>query len=491
MTISILAALIASVLALGGSILVLSRCRDWRCEAFGAVTAASAALLALHLLQRAYLGEGRPGVFSGKEDLVSILAGLLLVIAVCLVERLARQREAAETEVRMPQFALDSAAIAVFWIGAEGQLLYANRWARETLGYEEAELLTKSIHDIAPDVPREAWRRHWGGLKPGGARFLETSFRCRDGTLLPVDVRTSHLASAGEARACVFARDITRRKRAEAEVRAAREAAQLADSANDAKSVFLANVSHELRTPLTSIIGFAEILQEERFGPLGNRDYRDYAANIRESGTDLLGLINDILDISKIEAGRMELSEEDSELGHVVAGSLRLIGQRAQEAGLEIIDRVPAGLPAICADVRALKQVLLNLLSNAIKFTPAGGSITLTAGLDLDGSLWLSVQDTGIGIARQHQHLVFEPFEQVENTRTHRYPGTGLGLPIASKLVRLHGGDLELESELAEGTKVTLRLPGSRVLGRDGRPQSPEASAGPGAGQPAAWRAQA
>ena len=143
------------------------------------------------------------------------------------------------------------------------------------------------------------------------------------------------------------------------------------------------------------------------------------------------------------------------------------MGHRAQEAGLEIVNQVPEDLPRLFADVRALKQVLLNLLSNAIKFTPEGGSITLSAGLGAKGELWLSVQDTGIGIAVQHQTLVFEPFEQVESVASRRYRGTGLGLPIARKLVQLHGGEMLLESALAEGTKVTMILPDERVLAED------------------------
>jgi len=247
-------------------------------------------------------------------------------------------------------------------------------------------------------------------------------------------------------------------------LRTAREMVRLANSANDAKSMFLANVSHELRTPLTSIIGFSEILLDERMGPLGAPAYHEYAESIRDSGNDLLGLINVIPDISKIEAGRMDLHEDEEELTHIVGACLRLVRHRAQEAGLEIVNRVPEDLPLLFADVRALKQVLLNLLSNAIKFTPEGGSITLSAGLGAKGELWLSVQDTGIGIAVQHQTLVFEPFEQVESVASRRYRGTGLGLPIARKLVQLHGGEMLLESALAEGTKVTMILPDERVL---------------------------
>lgn len=375
-------------------------------------------------------------------------------------------RRASAPGLRLSQRSLENAAVAAFWVSADGELLYANRCACEALGYDCAELLSRTIFDIDPAFSLDRWRRHWQDLREAGSLRFESSHRHRDGRESAVEVCASYIPSGARAYACCFARDITAWRRAESELRTAREMVRLANSANDAKSMFLANVSHELRTPLTSIIGFSEILLNERMGPLGAPAYHEYAESIRDSGNDLLGLINDILDISKIEAGRMELHEDEEELTHIVGACLRLVGQRARDAGLEIVNLVPEDLPRLFADVRSLKQVLLNLLSNAIKFTPEGGSITLSAGLGARGELWLSVQDTGIGIAVQHQTLVFEPFEQVENVASRRYRGTGLGLPIAKKLVQLHGGDMILESALAEGTKVTMILPDDRVLAR-------------------------
>ncbi len=397
-----------------------------------------------------------------------LVAVLLVLLAVVFLERQAAQRKAARLRVQLQQLALETAAIAVLWIDAEGRLLYANRRACDSLGFEPKELGSKTVTDVDPGLSAERWRARWRSLTRDGALSFEASQRCRNGSLLPVEVSANLVESDAGRYACAFLHSLAARKSAEAELLRAKELAASAKTANDAKSMFLANVSHELRTPLTSIIGFSEVLLQERYGALGSREYRQFAESIRESGGDLLGLINDILDISKIEAGRMELCEEDAKLAHVIRACLRLIGQRAEDAGLAILDEVPADLPRICVDVRLLKQILLNLLSNAIKFTPEGGSITLAAGRDLDGGLWLSVQDTGIGIARQHHQLVFEPFEQVDNIRSRHYPGTGLGLPIAKKIIELHGGEVGLESELAEGTKITLRLPASRVLGAPG-----------------------
>ncbi len=394
-----------------------------------------------------------------------LVAVLLVVLALVFLERQVAQRKTEAAKAQLPQLALENAEIAVLWIDSEGRLIYANRSALGSLGYGSEDLRAKTIFDVDPELNSEGWRAHWQTLACEGSVRFEASRRCGDGSTRPVDVRANLVDDGDRRYACAFMRDIAAWKRAQAELLKARELAASAKTANDAKSMFLANVSHELRTPLTSIIGFSEVLLQERYGALGSPEYRQFAESIRESGGDLLSLINDILDISKIEAGRLELCEEDVELAHVVQACLRLIGQRAQDAGLAILDQVPSDLPRVCVDVRLIKQVLLNLLSNAIKFTPEGGRITLAAGRNADGGLWLSVQDTGIGIARQHHDLVFEPFEQVESIWSRRYPGTGLGLPIAKKIIGLHGGRLDLESELADGTRITLCLPASRVLG--------------------------
>ena len=400
-----------------------------------------------------------------------LVAVLLVLLALVFLERQAAQRKTEQAKARLPQLALENAGIAVLWIDAEGRLIYGNRRALDSLGYVSEELRSKTVADVDPGLSPERWRAHWQDLARDASVRFEASQRCGDGSVLPVEVSANLVDDGGRCYACAFLRDLAAWKKDRAELLRARELAASAKTANDAKSMFLANVSHELRTPLTSIIGFSEVLLQERYGALGSPEYRQFAESIRESGGDLLSLINDILDISKIEAGRVDLCEEDAELAHVVQACLRLIGQRARDAGLAILDQVSSDLPRVCVDLRLFKQVLLNLLSNAIKFTPEGGSITLDAGGDTDGGLWFSVQDTGIGIARQHHELVFEPFEQVENIWSRRYSGTGLGLPIAKKIIELHGGGIGLESQLAEGTKVTLRLPASRILGSRGPAQ--------------------
>ncbi|WP_049767715.1 PAS domain-containing sensor histidine kinase [Parvibaculum lavamentivorans] len=230
-----------------------------------------------------------------------------------------------------------------------------------------------------------------------------------------------------------------------------------AEAANRSKSEFLANMSHELRTPLNAIIGFSEIMESGLFGELGSPKYKEYAGDIHASGTHLLELINDILDMSKIEAGRMTLETQPLELSEVVEESLRLVSGRAEVAKVHIANEM-GPLPTVDADKRAVKQVLLNLLSNAVKFTPAGGSIHLR-GETSGRFVTISVEDTGIGIPASALPKIGRPFEQVESQHSKSHKGTGLGLALSRSLVELHGGALVLESTEGVGTKVSFTLP--------------------------------
>jgi signal transduction histidine kinase len=245
------------------------------------------------------------------------------------------------------------------------------------------------------------------------------------------------------------------------------EAKEKAELANRAKSEFLANMSHELRTPLNAIIGFSELLRTEALGQLGHDSYRDYARAVHESGVHLLDIINDILDLSKIEAGTVELRDETVDVGAIAAGCVRIITERAASGGVTLVNEIPADLPMLRADERLLKQILLNLLSNATKFTQSGGSVTLGAALRPEGGIALVVADTGIGIAEADIERALTPFVQIDGALNRRYPGTGLGLPLTRSLAELHGGVLEIRSELGEGTVVTISLPPERTIALD------------------------
>lgn len=247
-----------------------------------------------------------------------------------------------------------------------------------------------------------------------------------------------------------------------------------AEGANKAKSEFLANMSHELRTPLNAINGFSEIMVGEMFGPLGDKRYRGYATDILNSGQHLLALINDILDMSKIEAGKMNLKIEPVSLDEVVDDSVRLVRDRAEAAGLSLRVALPA-LPEVDADFRALKQVMLNLLSNALKFTPRGGRVAVEAVRE-DGRVRVSVADNGIGISEEDLARLARPFEQAESQLVKTQQGSGLGLALTKSLVELHGGRLELSSEPNVGTTASFTLPVSASAAPGLRPRIIEAA---------------
>jgi two-component system cell cycle sensor histidine kinase PleC len=253
-----------------------------------------------------------------------------------------------------------------------------------------------------------------------------------------------------------------------------------AEDANQAKSKFLANMSHELRTPLNAIIGFSEIMEAAMFGPLGAEKYREYCRDIHESGQYLLEVINDVLDMSKIEAGGIRLAREDVALDPVLADCLRVVSQRASEKHLNLDSHITGDIH-LKADRRALKQIALNLLANAVKFTPEGGSVTVHGRLR-GGMVSVAIEDNGIGIPKDALHKLGRPFEQVESQLTKRHQGSGLGLAIAKSLAEMHGGAMRIRSTLGQGTTVLVRLPvqarpPARVEKTDAANHRPEAAA--------------
>jgi two-component system cell cycle sensor histidine kinase PleC len=258
------------------------------------------------------------------------------------------------------------------------------------------------------------------------------------------------------------------------------EARHRAESANVAKSRFLAQMSHELRTPLNAILGFSEVMKSEIFGAHAVPVYREYSADIHNSGVHLLNLINEILDLSRIEAGRYELNEEAVSLVHVVADCHHLLKLRASSRGITIHEVFEQGMPRIWADERATRQIVLNLLSNSIKFTPQGGEIWLKAGWTASGGQYLSVKDTGSGIAEEEIPIVLASFGQGSNSIKSAEQGAGLGLPIAKSLIDMHGGTFTLKSKLRIGTEVIITFPPERVmsalapLSEEGPPLQPE-----------------
>lgn len=235
-----------------------------------------------------------------------------------------------------------------------------------------------------------------------------------------------------------------------------------ADAANNNKTQFLAAMSHELRTPLNAVIGFSELLKLETFGPLGDNRYKEYAHDIHASGTHLLSLINDVLDIARLDDGQLNLNEESIDVVALVSDVVRMMTPQAETAGVMLRNEVQGLLPPVIADARRIRQVLLNLVSNAVKFTPPYGSVTVSGRLG-ESCLSLTVADTGIGIAEADIPRAFARFGQVDSTLARKYQGAGLGLPLAKDLIELHGGTLALQSKPSLGTTVTITLPARRI----------------------------
>jgi PAS domain S-box-containing protein len=370
------------------------------------------------------------------------------------------ERKRAQAQLRLTQLSIDRASEGMFWANQEGHILNVNEAACRLLNYTRDEYLTLSVFDLNPAMTPDGWPMEWSKIKQAGSLSFETSQRTKDGRLVPVDVTVNHLTFSDEEYCFIVVRDATVRRTTERELRRAMEQAE---AASRAKSEFLANMSHELRTPLNAIIGFSEAMCSGLFGPFGNPRYSEYAADIHESGTHLLTIISDILDISRAEAGEITLNEGDVDLASVIHAAQKLIGQRLVAAHLSLDIELPNAVTPLRGDERMIKQMLINLLSNAVKFTPEGGKIHVRAALEESGRLSLSVSDTGIGMRREDIPVALTPFRQVDNSLTRKHGGTGLGLPLVKSLIELHGGTLTVDSEPGVGTRVTLHFPIYRV----------------------------
>jgi len=363
------------------------------------------------------------------------------------------------------RLAFEAAPIGMAIVDIDGRYLRVNPELCRLFGYTEAELKTKHFYEITHSDLHEAARKTNAQLVSGELDRIEIERRyiAKDGHIVHALARVCAVRDASGRPVQFLSQviDMTARKEAGDELVAAKEQAELA---NRSKSEFLANMSHELRTPLNAIIGFSEIVAGELFGPIGAPRYVEYAHDIHTSGIHLLSIISDILDLSKIEAGRRELTESTIDLHEAAESSLRLVRGRAENGGVRLVNGIARGaMPRLLADERAVKQILLNLLSNAVKFTPEGGRVSIGAELRGDGSLAICVDDTGIGIACEDIPRALAPFSQVDSALTRRYEGTGLGLPLVKSLIELHGGRLELESEEGKGTLASVVFPIDRV----------------------------
>lgn len=346
-------------------------------------------------------------------------------------------------------------------VECDDHIIFVNSAGLDLFGATTAEeIIGRSMFDITHPHDYDTVRNRQGLVLAGESAPMTEQRQIKlDGTVFWAAVIAIPLTWQGNPAALVVTRDITHQKHAEAGLKEAKDAAEFA---NRSKTEFLANMSHELRTPLNAVIGFSEIMKDQMFGAIGHNNYLGYVNDIHESGTHLLKVINDLLDLSKVEAGKMEPLFESVDVSKAIESSLRTVEGRAHERGISIMVKIEQKLPEIYADERMLKQILMNLLSNAVKFTPEGGKIRLRARVRTGGDIELSVIDTGIGIARSDLETVMEPFGQVESILTRKFDGTGLGLPLTRSLVEIHGGHMSIQSKQGLGTKVTIRLPGHK-----------------------------
>jgi PAS domain S-box-containing protein len=400
-------------------------------------------------------------------------SALLTVLGTRLGWRSLRSGIVAEQRLaRSEQRFRDFAEVASDWFwetDTDHRLSYVSGRIAQGEAVDVSTLIGKTLLEVADaDPAEEVWQRHLAVLAARQPfRDLAYSIRGDDGAAqfwsvsgMPVyDDAGAFLGYRGTAS------DITREVLAQ---RSLRQAKEQAETASRAKSEFLANMSHELRTPLNAILGFAEIIRDRLLGPITDR-YAEYAQDIHSSGSHLLGIINDILDLSKVEAGRVDLVEEIVDLQTIIRSVVLLLRERVANAELTLKTELPDTLLLLRADERKLKQILMNLLSNAVKFTPPGGEILVHARVEGERGVMIEVADNGIGIAPEDIERALSPFGQVDSRLSRRYEGTGLGLPLARALAELHGGTLTLESALGRGTIVRITLPADRLVQREMR----------------------
>jgi cell cycle sensor histidine kinase DivJ len=359
------------------------------------------------------------------------------------------------------RFLADHATDLITRHGADGRIGFASPASRRLLGTEprgiEDRLPATLVHEDDEDAIRNALAE---AAASGRETAAEVRFRRADGSYIWTEMRCRPVAP-GDSKSEIVAvtRDISERKENERALVSARD---LAEQASRAKSRFLANMSHELRTPLNAIIGFSEVMTHEMFGPIGAPRYLEYAKLIHESGGHLLALINGVLDMSKIEAGKFELHEEIFDFSQDAEQALRFVRLQAERKGVALKMTIAPGAKSIFADRRAVKQILLNLLANAVKFTPRGGEIWIAAARD-EGTIELAVADTGVGIPESDLHRLGTPFEQARDQQIQVAEGTGLGLSLVRALAALHGGEMRIQSRQGEGTVVRVKLPHAAV----------------------------
>jgi PAS domain S-box-containing protein len=369
-----------------------------------------------------------------------------------------------QTENRELKAVLNTATDGILLIDRGQRILSANHGAESLFGMEQAEFDEITFGDLFAPESRKAALDYLDRIGRGGSDALmntglEVTARVRGGGMIPLHMSIG--AIEGGEKLCAVFRDITAWKRTEGDLISAR---RTAESASAAKSDFLAKISHEIRTPLNAVIGFSEVMLEERFGPIGNDRYRDYLRDIHTSGGHLISLLNELLDLSKIEAGKLELNFASVNLNDLTQQCVAIMQQQANREKVIIRSSLAQNLPQVVADARSVRQIVLNLLSNAIKFTGAGAQIIVSTAVTDAQEVVLRVRDTGEGMSDQELKAALEPFRQLATASRWGSSGTGLGLPITKALTEANQATFKISSALHDGTMVEIAFPAARVL---------------------------
>ena len=369
--------------------------------------------------------------------------------------------EARITEMRA---IVDTATDGVVLIAPDGTIRSISRPAEALFGFETAEVAGKQFSSLFAIESQRAARDYLNGLSENGVASVlndgrEVIGREAEGRFIPLFMTIGKLPH--DSGYCAVVRDITQWKRAEEELTQARA---LAERASSQKTDFLARVSHEIRTPLNAIIGFSELMLDEKFGSIGNDRYRDYLRDINRSGNHVLDLVNDLLDISKIEAGQQEMSYEAVSLNDTLAETVAMMQPQANRDRVIIRSSFASRLPEVVADLRSVRQIALNLLSNAIRYTLAGGQVIISTAYESSGDVVMRVRDTGIGMTQPEIEQALKPFKQINSLKRARGDGTGLGLPLTKAMVEANRARFMINSTPGEGTMVEVTFPSTRVL---------------------------
>jgi PAS domain S-box-containing protein len=372
----------------------------------------------------------------------------------------------AEARIRISEMRaiIDTATDGVVLIDPDGSVRSISRPAEALFGFDNDDLVGKPFTSLFAIESQRAAREYLSGLSDHGVASVlndgrEVIGREAQGRFIPLFMTIGRLPDASGY--CAVLRDVTQWKRAEEELSQSRSQAEKASSQ---KTDFLARVSHEIRTPLNAIIGFSELMIDEKFGPIANDRYRDYLRDINRSGNHVLDLVNDLLDISKIEAGEQDMAYEAVSLNEALAEAVAIMQPQANRERVIIRSSFATRLPEVVADLRSIRQIALNVLSNAVRFTQAGGQVIISTAYEPNGDIAMRVRDTGIGMSQAEIEQALKPFKQINALKRTRGDGTGLGLPLTKAMVEANRAKFTLTSAPDEGTLVEIVFPSTRVL---------------------------